>query len=190
MTCMYINFKSRGHRNFCLSDPWAGFKQKLSGSFMMIEQWELQPKSKEYSCCLGRRAEVSKFYCWELLGLRYDLLKSFWICASSSEDPSCPFPTDCTFPQGQGCIHFSYHSTLCSENSIWYIEGTQQICSLNDSSSQTWSDSLLHVFDSDLPATFLFFMSGQREKVWKLKSMWWCFLGQHTETFACCLYSA
>lgn len=138
----------------------------------------------------GRRAEVSKILLLRIAGSSVWFAEIGWLCFEFWGS-FLSFPhTRLYLPQGQGCIHFSYHSTLCSENSIWYIEGTQQICSLNDSSSQTWSDGLLCIWFWPTCHLPFLYVKGKGEKVWKLKSMWWCFLGQAHKTFACCLYSA
>lgn len=99
---LYINFKSRGHRNFCLKRSLGRVQTEAFLEASVLEQWELQPKSRELQLLSGEEGlKCQKFYCWELLGLRYDLLKSAG-CALSSEDPSCPFPTqDCTFHKGR-----------------------------------------------------------------------------------------
>lgn len=146
MTCCILTSTPEAIGASVLSDLWAGFKQVFLDA-SVLEQWELQLKSRELQLLSGEEGlKCQKFYCWELLGLRYDLLKSAG-CALSSEDPFCPFPIqDCSFHKGRVVSIFltPVPPVLRMVSGTW--EGLNKICWLNDSSSQTSSDGLLCIW--------------------------------------------
>lgn len=124
---LYINFKSRGHRSFCLKRSLGRVQTEVFLDASVLEQWEFTAKVQEnYSCCLGKKGWSVKSFtvenCWVFGMICWNRLVVLWVWGSFLSFPHIRL----YLPQGQGCICFSYHSTPCSENTIWYIGGTQQ----------------------------------------------------------------
>lgn len=130
MTCCILTSTPEAIGASVLSDLWAGFKQAFLDA-SVLEQWEwtvrITAKVKRITAVVwGRRAEVSKILLLRIAGSSVWFAEIGWLCFEFWGS-FLSFPHARLYlPQGQGCIYFSYSSTPCSENGIWYIGGTQQ----------------------------------------------------------------